>query len=1354
MNKVRRKYTERTLKILFALSGNRCPYPNCPHALVEDGSFDSLAALAGQISHIHSASNKGPRKNPGLSAKERNEPENLIVFCAHHHQIIDKQEKKYPTALLKEWKAKHEAAAKPGTLENIARQNLVQRAGFYQRASDEKIDLELTRIRRGRFFAGFNALETTERFAKQVETGEWCEGSPAVRAKALAWSARFLAVEAPARAHALLAMAKSSDKCEATEIAEAFTIADENLEQALQKLRLIDSPTARSAALLLVTRIGGADAGLKWARKLGLGPSDFDPDGKNSLLHSLLRESRWDEAIASLAQIYESDFLETPILLNTAGFTYLIQAVAEDLRQYVMVQVPFEAAETPLSSEPNAIIAQRRAIEMFERASLAGQELGVAAVSNPASDYALWLRLKDSKTRDAARKELQENLNDPGRYLRRVNLAVRFNVSFDTAAVEAEIDRDVAFDGSGTADAAAARIALAFTHKEGIADYIAKHRQLLHKHLNKPRIQALEIEVLAGVGDLKAAKKKLREYAKDGLGKDEQRRLERIFKEASGEDPVEQRQQAFSESNLTSDLINLVRVLHDRGNWQVLSEFAAELFGRTKDINDATIYARSLLETRRHKDLIALLASRDDLLKESAVLREMIAWAYYRSGSFLEAAEHLSMLRALRESSNDRKLALQIAIASGRWGDLIEITNQHWEQRDRRSPEELLLAGQLGQFVGAPHGRDLIREAARRAPKDPNVLVGAYAHAVAGGWERDEAVHEWLAAGARLSKKDGPIKKMSLKQVAKLQPKWNKTEENALQTWNTGAAPAFMVAEQLRRSLLDLYLGTGISNLQEDDTRRRGIVYAFSGNRGASNLPTKAKRIALDVTAIFTLWQTGLLNRAIAAYEHVLIPHSTLGWLLQEHQLSAFHQPSQIKQAQDLERLVAAKKITVLKVAPVADSALLREVGRDLAGLIEAAISPDASRRKRYVVRSNPVHRAGSLTGEMADLSKYRTILRSCQFVVRKLRARGSLTKRDAEHATSYLELHEKAWPKEPAIGQAADLYLDGLSVSYFQATGLMEKLGGKGLTFFVPETEVSKARQLIAVGHLSERRADAIQSIRHSLMKAIESSRVSAAAEVAQMEERDGFDHSHPTVSIFDIGEEVEAIIVDDRFVNQHQNMEQAQRKVPIATSLDLIDDLVTRGVISAEECFAARTELRRAGYHLIPLRIDELGHHIENVDGQDFVESAELRAIRESFLRLKMANGLQFPNELPWLNLSVAAAMMTIKDLWAGKGNNKRAERYSHWLLDLIDPRGWSPAVGKGNEKEFALFAYPAQLMPFIGLENAIQPARRKFCSAWFDNLMQTIESAEPEMFSWICQRASEAARSFVQRRMENLK
>jgi len=97
-----RYYSDRTLKTLFALSGNVCALPNCSSNLISE------EVILADICHIEAESIGGPRYNPTLSDKDRNAAKNLILFCPTHHRLVDQKTDEYTVEYLRSMKKNHE----------------------------------------------------------------------------------------------------------------------------------------------------------------------------------------------------------------------------------------------------------------------------------------------------------------------------------------------------------------------------------------------------------------------------------------------------------------------------------------------------------------------------------------------------------------------------------------------------------------------------------------------------------------------------------------------------------------------------------------------------------------------------------------------------------------------------------------------------------------------------------------------------------------------------------------------------------------------------------------------------------------------------------------------------------------------------------------------------------------------------------------------------------------------------------------------------------------------------------------------------------------------------------------------
>lgn len=91
--------SEKTIKRLFALSGNLCAFPRCTVPIVE-----SVGTITGEICHIRAQSDGGPRFDETQTIEERHGFENLILLCRHHHKMVDAEPDIYSVEALKDLK--------------------------------------------------------------------------------------------------------------------------------------------------------------------------------------------------------------------------------------------------------------------------------------------------------------------------------------------------------------------------------------------------------------------------------------------------------------------------------------------------------------------------------------------------------------------------------------------------------------------------------------------------------------------------------------------------------------------------------------------------------------------------------------------------------------------------------------------------------------------------------------------------------------------------------------------------------------------------------------------------------------------------------------------------------------------------------------------------------------------------------------------------------------------------------------------------------------------------------------------------------------------------------------------------
>jgi hypothetical protein len=316
-------------------------------------------------------------------------------------------------------------------------------------------------------------------------------------------------------------------------------------------------------------------------------------------------------------------------------------------------------------------------------------------------------------------------MRDPAHSLRRLPLAVQFGLNLDLQAVEKEIDRQETLSGGSSPDAALARFSIALTKKSPreVAEYVDRHREQLFKHLNPSFVTSIEVQMLAKSGQIELAETRIQQLSDTNQTGHERERLTRIIAEAKGANPTEARERLFQTSDTLTDLANLVEHLESQKDWQRLVTYGRAFFERTHDVSGCRVFAQALFETSDFKGVVDLLSNRPDLVGHSDYLESLLVWSLYRTGDVKECRRRLVKLRAKREMMPTTEFLPSVL----------------------PSP----------QVIGPPLSRLWSRNGI-------NEMSGN------AGWE-SEITSIWLERAAALSGEDGPVKRVSLKEVFDLQ---------------------------------------------------------------------------------------------------------------------------------------------------------------------------------------------------------------------------------------------------------------------------------------------------------------------------------------------------------------------------------------------------------------------------------------------------------------------------------------------------------------------------------------------------------------------------------------------------------
>ncbi len=105
-----RNYTAATERALYAFSGTRCYFPDCPEPVIVFVDDEPVSNV--HIAHIRGAKKGSARYDATMDDDERRAFTDLLLLCKPHHDVVDKRHPdRYSVETLVEWKALRESAA-------------------------------------------------------------------------------------------------------------------------------------------------------------------------------------------------------------------------------------------------------------------------------------------------------------------------------------------------------------------------------------------------------------------------------------------------------------------------------------------------------------------------------------------------------------------------------------------------------------------------------------------------------------------------------------------------------------------------------------------------------------------------------------------------------------------------------------------------------------------------------------------------------------------------------------------------------------------------------------------------------------------------------------------------------------------------------------------------------------------------------------------------------------------------------------------------------------------------------------------------------------------------------------------
>ena len=358
-----------------------------------------------------------------------------------------------------------------------------------------------------------------------------------------------------------------------------------------------------------------------------------------------------------------------------------------------------------------------------------------------------------------------------------------------------------------------------------------------------------------------------------------------------------------------------------------------------------------------------------------------------------------------------------------------------------------------------------------------------------------------------------------------------------------------------------------------------------------------------------------------------------------------FHQPSLVRRAELVSDLIGSGRLKVARDVPKPPDWLVKEVGIELAELLELARCQNSA-----VVHAGIIYKVGAYMEEEAQLGEYEPSAYSLQTFLQQIHDNGHLTWDEFERGTAALQaLGPSPSGTGDPRGHATSFLLDDLALTSLGNAGILEAVIRSGITLHVHPSTKRDQDALLSASREGEWLADKLDRIRTTLRDLLDRGQIGFLPGTSL---RDNNRDSDTLTELCKNAKDCDVVCIDDRFANKFRALtDESGSSRPLICTLDLLRRLVTVARISESKRVALEDRLRAGGIALIDIDGAELFRllHKAKIDSSgNLVESAELRNIRQYLGRLRALEMLQVPIEAPFLERLLHTSVRLIRKVW----------------------------------------------------------------------------------------------------------
>ena len=1129
-------------------------------------------------------------------------------------------------------------------------------------------------------------------------------------------------------AQRFLAEAQKQPGTEPDTLARArLALAEGRSTDAIQMLRDSADADDRTVLLAILAAAHGDDAALDWLAENKITPAQLTSSGVLTLANIYLRRNDVAAVNRILAQTSQDQLTQLPFLHFFRGAMSFASVLPEPELPIALSGLPLDVNNAaPVIGEPELSRRLDAALNDLHQALPYAVQLGLQHAPQIIGSYIIWCELLHPARKQAALAKLRRDMQDNFLAVSYIQYALAYLDGYSSAPLESYLARRDALGGLSNEELRANFVVkLHSNDAAGLAALIAAKRLQSEGLFGKSTVHMIEIQALAKSGDVTSAGIVLN----DNLALFDASQiavLRAAIAKAEGADPVAEHLKLYENDKTPETLRALVGELVHKQDHVAIAKYAELLFEATKDPRALVLSANASARTGDGDNFVRLVEAHPRLKDRLDFLR-YYAWQLFRLGRMREVGQIVDQIARNHDPERDLQLEIAIAIETGEWEALSAPLSAALDPARNLDGLTLIRAAHLAYATAQGLVMDLVMAAVAKADDDPHVLLGAYSLFVELGLEEDRPEPRvWFEKALALSGPDGPVQRFEIKQLLAQQSEWNRHTKAVTDNVVRGDLPLFVAAPGLRTTQVDLVLRNLIRNTALTDRRRSTAIPLFAGRR----LPEPAgvpSTLGLDISALLVLGWLGLLPLILEAFPKIALPAGALAELFEGRQRIRRGQRSRLQKAQEVRDAIAKGQLKILRTPALARDPLSEDVGIELGALIH-----EAERTKGVVVCPAPVSRVRLDDSGPADMSEHEAYLCDMHGLLKALIEFNTIDEEKERAASQFFDIQDKGWRSSARPELSQPIFLDGLALSYLQSTKLLQPLLQTFSDVFIHVSTEDEANSLIDDDRNVAEVFHVLDEIRASIRKANAADQVTFGAR--DYDVGSDVDRAPATQNLFTDLAQIDAIAIDDRALNKEAfGADPMGRRARLVSTLDLLEEIRHRGLLSDDRYRAARFKLRQAGAMLVPVSTLEL---VTSGKRNRQREAPEFRAIRDSLDLARLADIPQFPSEMRWLLTHVQSIRNAIAQIWNEEADEQRARLIASSLFEMqIVPEDWlpcwrgTPPPGWVDAVRRALiggFVMPIEITD----DKKIEPYHR-----WLDDvLLRELRLVSPELYQQV--------------------